>query len=430
MKHIKCKTKEQMGKVLKKLENDGYRWASGTMPTEFVPFDSYGEDTVIEADDRRRELAYASYGYFTENHVKVFIDSEDFVRDEKNRPSIVIFRRGRNVIAKDIATGNEGIAKCSPDDCFVFKTGASIALARLMAKTPDAITDDVKAEWKKVLGLTPVKKRVYTDADRNFKAGDRVVVRDWDDMAKEYGVSKWGDIPKDSQFTSSMKHLCGRTATVTCVEKGFGYKKVKVDFDDKSGSTACWTFNPWMFNPIDIPAQSKTPEAKFKVGDHVTLKEGLTKGERYGSLTLWSGRMYDLANGKRLEVETATFNKDDEMHHYYCRTAEGDGYYYTEAMLDKWDESKICEGDKVRVKKRCTGMRYDTYFEWVKEHITDPELLLAFEREDHVDTSLDYEVVKIAPHKLFSQKPIAYIKHKGCYRPICYLFDVEALEKV
>lgn len=222
MKHIKCKTKEQMRKVLKKLENDGYRWASGTMPTKLVPFDSYGEDTVIEVDDKRRELAYASYGYFVENHVKVFIDSEDFVRDKKNRPSIVIFRRGRNVIAKDVATGNEGIAKCSPDDEFVFKTGASIALARLMAKTPDALNHDAKDEWIKALGLTPVEKRVYTDA----------------------------------------------------------------------------------------------------------------------------------------------------------------------------------------------------------------ELLLAFEREDHVDTSLDFEVVKIAPHKLFSQKPIAYIKHKGDFRTICYLFDIEALEKV
>ena len=222
MKHIKCKTEKQMRKVLKKLENDGYRWASGTKPTEYVPFGSYKEDTVIEVDDERRDLAYASYGYFVDTQrAKAFIDAEDFVRDEKNRPSIVIFRRGREVIAKDVATGNEGIAKCSPDDEFVFKTGASIALARLMAKTPDALNHDVKDEWIKVLGLTPVEKRVFTDADRDFKVGDRVVVRDWGDMAKEYGVTKWGDISKDSQFTNSMKHLCGRTATVTCVEAGF-----------------------------------------------------------------------------------------------------------------------------------------------------------------------------------------------------------------
>ena len=161
MKHIKCKTIEQLRKVLKKLENDGYRWVGGQKPTEYVPFDSYGEDTVIEADDECGGLTYCSYDYFADTQkVRAFIDAEDFVRDEKKRPSIVIFRRDREVIAKDVATGNKGIAKCSPDDEFVFKTGASIAMARLMAKTPDVLNHDVKDEWINVLGLTPVEKRV------------------------------------------------------------------------------------------------------------------------------------------------------------------------------------------------------------------------------------------------------------------------------
>ena len=427
MKHIKCKTKEQIGKVLKKLENDGYRWASGTMPTEFVPFDSYQENTVIEVDDKRRELSYASYGYFTENHIKVFIDSEDFVRDKKNKPSIVIFRRGRNVIAKDVATGDEGIAKCSPSDTFNFNTGASIALARLMAKTPDALNHDVKDEWIKVLGMTPVKKRVFTDADRNFKPGDRVVVRDWDDMAKEYGVTKWGDIPKDSQFTNSMKHLCGRTATVTCVEAGFSYKKVKVDFDDKSGSTACWTFNPWMFNPTDVQAHEKEkPEAKFKVGDYVTLKEGFVAGKEYGGLVLLEGDMYDNAHNRRMTVVDVKWIDGVDTYFYECKQKDGFTFHYSNEMLDKWDESKIHEGDTVRVVN--SGLNYSSYVKWVEEHISDPSMAARF-CFNTPDTCKKYKVIKIAEHEK-NHRPLAFIEEiDGFGYNSCYLIEVKGLEK-
>ena len=188
-------------------------------------------------------------------------------------------------------------------------------------------------EWIKALGLTPVEKRVYTDADRNFKVGDRVVVRDWDDMAKEYGVSKWGDISKDSQFISSMKHLCGRTATVTCVKKGFGYKTVNVDFDDKSGSTTCYTFNPWMFNPADATTPKKEkPEAKFKVGDYVTLREGLTADKFYGGIKLLSGTMYDSAYHKRMKVVGVDWQNEIGTYYYEC---EGDfryTFHYSEPL--------------------------------------------------------------------------------------------------
>ena len=330
---IKCgkgEVKKTLASIEKKDRN--VRWATKDKPTGWGEFfDTRGVYLVIE----RNTLTFIETDEFedTDKKGKTVVSADEFLGNSK-KPSIVIFRRGREVIAKDVATGNKGIAKCSPDDEFVFKTGASIALARLMAKTPDALNHDVKDEWIKALGLTPVKKRVFTDADRDFK-----------------------------------------------------------------------------------------------VGDYVTLKKGIASGKRYGGLTLYSGRMYEYANGKRLEVETATPNESDGMYHYRCKGADGNYFYYTEPMLDKWDESKICEGDKVRIKKGCTGMRYDSYYEWVKEHITDPELLLAFEREDHVDTSLDYDVVKIAPHKLFSQKPVAYIKHKDDYRTLCYLFDIEALEK-
>lgn len=416
---IWCDTKEKLKKVAQKLKSDGF----SIDDTEII-WKSYGEGSVLSVHTKEKCITYCSRDWYKKRDYETPITADEFLGKSKN-PAIVIFRRDRNVIAKNVATSDEAVAKCSPNDEFCFKTGASIAMARLMAKTPEILTDDVKAEWKKVLGLTPVKKRVYTDADRNFKVGDRVVVRDWDDMVKEYGVDSWGDINKDNQFVERMKPLCGRTATVTCVENGFISQKVKVDFDDKSGSIN-WTFNPWMFNPTDVIAHKK-PESKFKVGDYVTLKEGLTGGKKYGALTLHSGRMYEYANGKRLEVESASFNESDGMYHYRCKAADRNYFHYSEQMLDKWDESKIHEGDTVKVIN--TGLNYSSYVQWVGEHISDPYMAARF-CFGSPSTDKNYKVIKIAEHER-NHMPLAYIEEiDGLSYNKCYLIEVKGLEKV
>ncbi len=428
---IKCNSVEEADAVLQMIE-DRYpevRWESGDKPTKWKP---YGSDTNGDAEI-----------YFNINDDRIIYDistdewhidcdwanatsAKRFLR--KSSTAIHIYQRGRMVIAHESQTGREAVAKCSPTDEFNFHTGASIALARLMSKVPatGVLNPDVRAEWTKMLGITETPAKVYTDEDRNFKVGDRVVVRDWDDMVAEYGVDKWGNIAKDSMFVSGMKHLCGRTATVTRVEDGFSFKKVSVDFDDKSGCTT-WTFNPWMFNPTDAPAPEKgKPESKFEVGDYVTLKEGLVGGKKYGALTLYSGRMYEYANGKRLEVETATFNESDGMYHYRCKTADGNYFYYTEAMLDKWDEGKIHEGDTVKVVN--TGLNYSSYVQWVGEHISDPYMAARF---CFGSPSLDekYKVIKIAEHER-NHIPLAYIEEIGGLGfNKCYLIEVKGLEK-
>lgn len=420
-KLIWCNTKEKLANVIAKLKKDGYSADSvGNM------WDAYGDKVTVRVRKEFKDITFASRSWYEGNNYGTPITADKFL-EKDGKPSIVIFRRDRNAIAKNVATGDEGIAKCSPDDDFVFKTGASIALARLMAKTPEVITDDVRAEWTKLLGITETPAKVYTDEDRNFKVGDRVVVRDWDDMVAEYGVDKWGNIAKDSLFVSGMKHLCGRTATVTRVEDGFSFKKVSVDFDDKSGCTT-WTFNPWMFNPTDAPAPEKgKPESKFEVGDNVTLKEGIASGKKYGALTLYSGRMYECANGKRLEVETATLNVSDGMYHYRCKAADGNYFYYTEAMLDKWYESKIHEGDTVKVIN--TGLNYSSYVQWVGEHISDPYTAARF-CFGSPSTDEKYKVIKIAEHER-NHRALAYIEEIGglSYNR-CYLIEVKGLEKV
>ena len=323
---IKC-DKGEVKKTLAYIEkkDSSVKWASGSKPTEWgFGFDRHGVYLIIEND----VLIFIETDEFEDSDKKgkAVVSAEEFLG--KKKPSIVIFRRDREVIAKDVATGNKGIAKCSPDDEFVFKTGASIALARLMAKTPEALTDDVKAEWKNALGIE------------------------------------------------------------------------------------------------DIPARV---DHKFKVGDHVTLKEDVEADKWYGGLELLSGAMYDNAHNQRMTVVRVDWSDDSGTYFCECKGDSQFTFHYSEEMLDKWDESVIHEGDTVKVVN--TGLNYSSYPQWVGKHISDPYMAARY-CYDSPNTESKYKVIKIAEHEN-NGRMLAFIEEcNGLGHNKCYLIEVKGLEKV
>lgn len=48
-----------------------------------------------------------------------------------------------------------------------------------------------------------------------FAVGDRVRIRDWDDMASEFGVDEDGEIPCKYIFTPAMRVFCGQEYTIS-----------------------------------------------------------------------------------------------------------------------------------------------------------------------------------------------------------------------
>lgn len=76
----------------------------------------------------------------------------------------------------------------------------------------------------------------------NFKVGDKVVIKDWDEMVKEYGI----DPPSGSincypyHFVSSMRALCGEEATITKVY----LKNWKVELEFKKSNL---NYSPWNY---------------------------------------------------------------------------------------------------------------------------------------------------------------------------------------
>ena len=59
--------------------------------------------------------------------------------------SVVIYRKGAEVIATDKCSGKTAKAKCAPDDTFDFETGARLAFDRLMGETKPKT--EQKTKW-------------------------------------------------------------------------------------------------------------------------------------------------------------------------------------------------------------------------------------------------------------------------------------------
>lgn len=72
-----------------------------------------------------------------------------------------------------------------------------------------------------------------------YQIGDRVTIRQWDDMAAEFGLDVYGDIkvPK-AYFTEPMRKYCGKTFTIVHINR---YPSPDFDFYYFGGSTMVFT---------------------------------------------------------------------------------------------------------------------------------------------------------------------------------------------
>lgn len=62
------------------------------------------------------------------------------------------------------------------------------------------------------------EKKYHTIKKARYEVGDRVLVKEWDDMASEYGIDEDGDIKTGASFfVKEMKKYCGKVMTVSFV---------------------------------------------------------------------------------------------------------------------------------------------------------------------------------------------------------------------
>ena len=85
--------------------------------------------------------------------------------------------------------------------------------------------------------------------DRDFKVGDRVRIRSWDDMAKEYGLDWEGDIGTSYYcFVKEMRNMCGVEATIS---KIYDDEEVILDqFDKYKDEGRRWKYSISMIEKV------------------------------------------------------------------------------------------------------------------------------------------------------------------------------------
>lgn len=322
VKYIICENKAERDAVLRKLEKNGYIWASGESLTEWNMEDAWRDKSVTLSLDEGQMVRWIFTRTEQREHSRA-VSAQDYLG--KHKP-ILITRKGRVVTAEDKNSGEKAIATCSPTDTFDFGTGAMIAVARLIAKSDKGITKDAETVLRQLLGYN-----------------------------------------------------------------------------------------------TDAPAE-KEPTTKFKVGDLVTLKNDLEPGKTYGDMILYHGDMFDSLNGKPKKV-IKVWERSNNSPTYQTESE----WYYSEEMLELWDESKIREGDIVRVIN--TGLNYSTYPQWVGKHISDPDMAAryCFSSPHYYGK---YKVIKIAEHE-DNGRTLAYIEEiDGFAYNSCYLIEVKGLKRV
>ena len=87
-----------------------------------------------------------------------------------------------------------------------------------------------------------------------FKVGDRVRIKSWEQMEKEFGKNSGGGIDCMPCFIEDMKYLCGKTATIDEV------CNYDIKLKDWSGDSdgPYWFFSMDMIELVDTSKLSKS----------------------------------------------------------------------------------------------------------------------------------------------------------------------------
>ena len=112
-----------------------------------------------------------------------------------------------------------------------------------------------------------------------FKVGDKVRVRKWDDMVKEYGI-KYGTIEVPWLFTQDMKEYCGRVVTIKEVVEKSGYHPYYFIKEDNRKEPCNWKFSDKMLEPEVIKdTNSKNPSIVIYKKDNKVIAIDKTTGK-------------------------------------------------------------------------------------------------------------------------------------------------------
>lgn len=171
-----------------------------------------------------------------------------------------------------------------------------------------------------------------------FKVGDKVRVREWDDMEKEFGLDDYGHIKCMSSFTREMKRFCGKVLTI---------EKVSYRNYIAIGNTYFWTDD--MFTPAVFTKEwlEDMMICELRDGERYFWIDGMLKGIKYG----YGGIDFNLCNSLGM--------KDLDIVKIYARSFQhnlNDMLKYPGPLLwEREEEKEISSEEAFRILKEHYG---------------------------------------------------------------------------
>ena len=258
--------------------------------------------------------------------------------------------------------------------------GHVVTISKVRNMTYDIVEDNGKWYWTDdmIEGPVPV-----------YKPGDKVKIREWDDLVEVYGKNGNGNIlVPGATFVTGMMEYCGRIMTIK-ERTAAGNYKIEEDF-------GCWHFSPAAFTKVE---PEKEVFVAYRNGQEVV---GLHK-----------------INNEIVKKTVAKCHPDDTF----------DFMVGAKLAMERMKEENqkpdhgLRIGDKVEVVD--DGKEYTTYYEWFKAY-NEIELGLRYTYASPV-TKGEVGVVKaIHPHKRFGDMVVA-IENRG---GVVYLVAEEGLRRV
>ena len=222
-----------------------------------------------------------------------------------------------------------------------------------------------------------------------YKPGDKVKIREWDDLVEVYGKNGNGNIPvPGSTFVTGMKTYCGRIMTIK-ERTQMGNYKIEEDF-------GCWYFSPAAFTKVE---PEKEVFVAYRNGQEIV---GLHK-----------------INGETVKKTVAKCHPDDEFDFMTGATLA------LERMKEENQkpDNGLRIGDKVEVVD--DGKGYTSYYGWFKAY-NEIELGLRYAYGSPV-TKGEVGVVKaIYPHTRFGNMIVAIEDREE----VVHLVGKEGLRKI
>ena len=182
-----------------------------------------------------------------------------------------------------------------------------------------------------------------------------------------------------------------------------------------------------------IPFEEKKPEVtiaeghcSYKVGDKVVVKSWKSLEDKYGLDSL--GFIKDIAFVGGMQKYCGKVGIVNEVCGNYVHLdiyGSDTGYGFHKDSIEPWD-STIREGDIVRIVD--SGCIYTTNIPWLKENVTDTDLIARYQYGTSPENSCGkYKVIKIAKHLMWDDE-LAYIQSVG-FEGKCYIIGVTGLDK-